>query len=198
MTMRVLVLDDDVAIGHLVVKVAGMLGMDAVAVTDAAAFAEQLRSDPPEVVVLDLQLRDTDGVQQMRLLADRQYAGALVLMSGYNTRVLASAYMVGQGLGLRVEHMLDKPLRITELEQVLERLQFAGRSVSAERLREAIANDELALDFQPIVAREPNELKRLEARWSAGSIRLPGGSPPPSSCRWRKATPPPTTPWRTG
>src|SRR5580693_5394185 len=103
--MRVLVFDDDIAIGRIVVTVAGMLGMDAVAVTDAVAFAEQLRSDPPQVVVLDLQLRDTDGVQQMRLLADWQYAGALVLMSGYNTRVLASAHAVGKGLGLQVEHM---------------------------------------------------------------------------------------------
>jgi EAL domain-containing protein (putative c-di-GMP-specific phosphodiesterase class I)/DNA-binding CsgD family transcriptional regulator len=165
--MRVLVFDDDAAIGHLVVRVAGMLGMEAAAVTDTAAFAEHLRTDPPQIVVLDLQLGDTDGVEQMRMLADQHYTGTLVLMSGYNARVLVTAQAVGQGLGLNVDRVLDKPLRVAELEQVLERLQFAGRSVSAERLREAIANDELALDFQPIVSREPKLLKRLEAlvRW---------------------------------
>ena len=38
MTMRVLVFDDDEAIGRLVVRVATMSGMEATAVTDAEAF----------------------------------------------------------------------------------------------------------------------------------------------------------------
>ena len=40
-----------------------MVGMEARAVTGAPAFLEALRSDPPQVVVLDLQLGDTDGVK---------------------------------------------------------------------------------------------------------------------------------------
>jgi DNA-binding NtrC family response regulator len=50
MTMRVLVFDDDAAIGRLVVRVATMAGMEAVAVTDAEAFGQHLRTDPPQVV----------------------------------------------------------------------------------------------------------------------------------------------------
>jgi DNA-binding response OmpR family regulator len=129
--MRVLVFDDDDAIGRLVARVATMSGMDATAVTGADAFAEHLRQDPPQVVVLDLQLQGTDGVEQMRLLADRHYAGALVLMSGYDPRVLASAHAVGQNLGLKVERVLEKPLRIEDLEQVFQRLQSAERSLTA-------------------------------------------------------------------
>jgi EAL domain-containing protein (putative c-di-GMP-specific phosphodiesterase class I)/DNA-binding CsgD family transcriptional regulator len=165
--MRVLVFDDDDAIGRLVVRVATMSGMDATAVTGADAFAEHLRQDPPQVVVLDLQLQGTDGVEQMRLLADRHYAGALVLMSGYDPRVLASAHAVGQNLGLKVERVLEKPLRIEDLEQVFQRLQSAERSLTAERLLEAISENELALDFQPIVTRQPKALKTLETlvRW---------------------------------
>jgi EAL domain-containing protein (putative c-di-GMP-specific phosphodiesterase class I)/CheY-like chemotaxis protein len=166
--MRVLVFDDDAAIGRLVVRIATMLGMEAMAVTDADVFEQRLRSDPPHLVVLDLQLGDTDGVEQLRLLAARHYTGALVLMSGFDARVLATARAVGQSLGLKVESVLEKPLRVADVEQVLERLRSAAQPLSAERLREAIANDELSLDFQPVVTRNPRALKKLEAlvRWN--------------------------------
>src|SRR4029077_14683647 len=101
-------------------------GMEAVAVNDAKALGQCLRTDPPQVVMLDLQLGDTDGVEQMRVLAERQYTGALVLMSGYDVRVLATARAVGQSLGLKVETVLEKPLRVAEVERVLESLRSAG------------------------------------------------------------------------
>jgi EAL domain-containing protein (putative c-di-GMP-specific phosphodiesterase class I) len=177
--MRVLVFDDDAAIGRLVARIAAMLGMEAVAVTDAETFAQRLEADPPQVIVLDLQLGDTDGVEQLRLLAARQYTGALVLMSGFDARVLASARAVGQSLGLKVESVLEKPLRVADVEQAFERLRSAAQPLSAERLREAIANDELSLDFQPVVTRNPRALKKLEGlvRWNhpvAG--RIPPGA----------------------
>ena len=167
MTTRVLVFDDDAAVGRLAVRVATMSGMEATAVTDGTAFAQRLRVQPPQVVLLDLQLGETDGVEQLRLLAERQYGGVLVLMSGFDSRVLATARALGQSLGLKVEAVLQKPLRVAELEAVLQRVQAAGQSPSAERLLTAIANNELVLEFQPVVARRPKLLKKLEAlvRW---------------------------------
>jgi EAL domain-containing protein (putative c-di-GMP-specific phosphodiesterase class I)/FixJ family two-component response regulator len=165
--MRVLVFDDDEAIGHLVVRVAKASGLEATAVSAAEAFKQSLQTDSPQVVVLDLQLAGTDGVEQMRLLANQQYAGALVLMSGYDARVLATAQSVGKSLGLKVECILEKPLNVKQLSDVFERLLFAGQALSTQRLLAAIANDELILDFQPIVSRQPKTLKKLEAlvRW---------------------------------
>jgi EAL domain-containing protein (putative c-di-GMP-specific phosphodiesterase class I)/AmiR/NasT family two-component response regulator len=177
-TTRVLVFDDDAAVGRLAVRVADMSGMTATAVTDAASFAQRLRTQPPQVVLLDLQLGETDGVEQLRLLAERQYGGVLVLMSGFDARVLATARALGQSLGLNVEAVLQKPLRVTELEAVLRRLEFAGQSPSAERLLTAIANDELVLDFQPVVSRNPKVLRKLEAlvRWQHPTAgRIPPG-----------------------
>jgi EAL domain-containing protein (putative c-di-GMP-specific phosphodiesterase class I) len=176
--MRVLAFDDDPAVGRLVVRVATMSGMEAMAVTDAEAFGQGLRSDPPHLVVLDLQLGETDGVEQLRLLADRHYAGAVVLMSGFDARVLGTARALGESLGLKIVGALEKPLRIAELEQMLEFVQSAGRSLSAERRLQAIVNHELVLEFQPIVSRNPNVLKKLEAlvRWEHPIVgRIPPG-----------------------
>ncbi|HUB14601.1 MAG TPA: EAL domain-containing protein [Acetobacteraceae bacterium] len=179
MTTRVLVFDDDAAIGRLVARVARMAGMDAAAVTNASAFAERLRTHTPQIVLLDLQLGETDGVEQLRLLAERQFNGLLVLMSGFDPRVLSTARALGQSLGLKVEAVLEKPLRVGELEQVLERLQTVGQTPSAERLLSAIVNDELILEFQPVIARTPRTLKKLEAlvRWEHPTAgRLPPAS----------------------
>jgi EAL domain-containing protein (putative c-di-GMP-specific phosphodiesterase class I)/DNA-binding CsgD family transcriptional regulator len=165
--MRVLIFDDDAAVGRLVVRIATMSGMDAAAVTDAETFSESLETHPPQVIVLDLQLGATDGVEQLRVLAGQQYAGSLILMSGFDARVLETASTLAASIGLKVEGVLAKPLRAVDLERVFERLQSAGQSLSVERLLTAIADDELTLEFQPIVTRSPPVLRKLEAlvRW---------------------------------
>jgi EAL domain-containing protein (putative c-di-GMP-specific phosphodiesterase class I) len=90
------------------------------------------------------------------------------MASGFDTRVLAATAAVAQNLGLNVAATLAKPIRVEALEQVLERLQSARQPPSAEGLLAAIRNDELSLDFQPVVARRPRALKKLEAlvRWN--------------------------------
>ena len=40
--------------------------------------------------MLDLQLGATDGVEQLRRLAKQHYTGEVVLMSGFDSRVLAA------------------------------------------------------------------------------------------------------------
>jgi EAL domain-containing protein (putative c-di-GMP-specific phosphodiesterase class I) len=155
------------------------MGMEATAATDAESFEQHLRTEAPHLVVLDLQLGDTDGVEQLRLLAERQFIGTLVLMSGFDVRVLATARAVGQSLGLKVENILEKPLRVSEVEQVLERVRSVDQPLSAERLRQAIASGELRLDFQPVVTRNPRALKKLEAlvRWDHPVVgRIPPGA----------------------
>jgi EAL domain-containing protein (putative c-di-GMP-specific phosphodiesterase class I)/ActR/RegA family two-component response regulator len=165
--MRVLIFDDDEAVGRVLVRAATRMGIDAVAVSRADAFDEQLRAAPPHVVLLDLQLGVTDGVKQLHVLADRKFDGALVLMSGFDTRVLASAQLLAGGLGLNVDSILEKPLRLVSVEQLLDRLHKPIEHLTVERLREAIVNGEMRLHFQPVVMRKPRTVLKLEAliRW---------------------------------
>jgi len=174
--MRVLIFDDEDAVGRSIVRTANMAGIDAVSVVDAASFAAQLRSDPPHVVLLDLQLGATDGVAQLRVLAEQNFTGAVVLMSGFDGRVLGSARTLGQSLGLKIADTLEKPLRLGQLEQLLDRLCHVTTPLTLGRLRRAIADDEMALDFQPIATRNPKALLKLEAlvHWDHPTIgRIP-------------------------
>jgi EAL domain-containing protein (putative c-di-GMP-specific phosphodiesterase class I) len=168
MTPRLLVFDDDAAIGRLVTRVAALVGITATAVTDVETFRQNLQQQQPHIVILDLQLGAADGVEQLRYLADREFAGSLILMSGFDTRVLATTHTLARSLGLNVATTLAKPIRIEELETVLTRLHSAAKEQpSNDRFLEAIRNDELSLEFQPIVSRKPDTLKKLEAlvRW---------------------------------
>ena len=176
--MRLLVFDDDAAVGRLISRIAEMAGLEAHAVTDAEAFRCGLRAAPPQVVVLDLQLGGTDGVQQLRHLADQRYRGSLILMSGCDSRVLATTRALAESLALTVEAVLAKPIRVAELEEVLRRLQHGVQPPTAERLLEAMRGGEMRLDFQPVVTRRPRTLKQLEAliRWDhpTQGLLLPG------------------------
>jgi EAL domain-containing protein (putative c-di-GMP-specific phosphodiesterase class I)/ActR/RegA family two-component response regulator len=168
MTMNLLVFDDDAAIGRLVQRVAVLSWLTAKAVTEVAAFEESLATEPPHIVVLDLQLGDTDAVEQLRFLAGRQFAGAVIIMSGFDGRVLEATASVGRSLGLNIAAALSKPIEVTELEAVLDQLQTTPHSISGESLLDAIGNNELFLEFQPVVSRQPKMLKKLEAlvRWN--------------------------------
>lgn len=178
MTTHLLVFDDDAAIGRLVVRLAVLSGLTATAVTDVAAFEESLTAEPPQIVVLDLQLGETDGVEQLRYLASRRFAGSIIIMSGVDGRVLEAAASVGRSLGLTIAAALTKPIEVTELEAVLEQLQAVPRLISSESLLDAIGNNELVLEFQPVVSRQPKMLKKLEAlvRWNHPTLgRVPPG-----------------------
>lgn len=165
--MRLLVFDDDPAIVRLVSRVATQAGIEPVAVTDAVTFRQRLGDMPPQAILLDLQLGTTDGIEQLRLLAEQQYAGALIVMSGFDDRVLSGTAELARSLGLDLVATLTKPIAIDALEEVLRPLHSAWDLLSPANLMAAIQADELSIDLQPIVTRHPRTLQKLEAlvRW---------------------------------
>ena len=165
--MRMLVFDDDAAVGRLVTRVATLAGLEAAAVTEPGAFRQSLADAPPQVILLDLQLGVTDGVEQLRYLAEQHYGGAIVVMSGFDARVLAATATVAKNLELNIAATLAKPIRVAELEEVIERLKSVRQPISGDDLLAAIRDNDLSLEFQPIVSWRPRALNKLEAlvRW---------------------------------
>jgi EAL domain-containing protein (putative c-di-GMP-specific phosphodiesterase class I)/ActR/RegA family two-component response regulator len=176
MMTHLLIFDDDAATGRLVVRVADMCGLTAKAVTDAAEFELSLTERAPQIVMLDLQLGGTDAVEQMRFLASQRFSGSVVVMSGFDGRVLEATASVGRNLGLNIADALTKPIEVAALETVLKRLRAVPRPITSDSLMDGIDNNELVLEFQPVVSRNPNTLKKLEAlvRWNHPTLgRIP-------------------------
>ena len=172
--MRLLAFDDDAAVGRLVTRVAVMAGLEASAVTQPDAFRDALRDAPPQVVMLDLQLGHTDGIEQLRYLAAQRFHGALILMSGFDPRVLDTTGALARNLGLTVAGTLAKPIRVADLEQVLERVRSAAQAPTLAGLLTAARQGEVTLEFQPVVNRRARMLHRLEAelRWDHPALGL--------------------------
>ena len=164
---RLIVLDDDVASGRLIGRVAGAAGFAPVLTTEAGDFRAAYDQAVPAVIVLDLQLGDTDGIEQLRYLAAQRYLGAVVLVSGFDSRVLATTQALAGGLGLRVAGGFGKPLDVAELREALRRLRTQSGPLDIERVLRALRDDEMIVEYQPIVTRQPRALRKLEAliRW---------------------------------
>jgi len=108
--MHLIVLDDDESTALFMATVARKLGWTAQTVTDESNFQALISAAPPDAILLDLQLGASDGVEQLRFLRSVGYSGTIVLMSGFDARVLASAQQIGESLGLTIAAVLQDAL----------------------------------------------------------------------------------------
>jgi YesN/AraC family two-component response regulator len=60
-----------------------------------------------------------DGVELIRFLADENYSAPVLIVSGFDRRVLESAFRLGKALGLNMAGPVEKPVRLEELEATL-------------------------------------------------------------------------------
>lgn len=116
---RLLAVDDEVQICELVRDVAEDLGFEAETATRHAEFMAAYRNLRPDIITLDLQMPDVDGIEVIRFLADERSTARIVIMSGVDRKVLDTAKRLAQSRGLDVVAVVQKPFRICDLESVL-------------------------------------------------------------------------------
>jgi EAL domain-containing protein (putative c-di-GMP-specific phosphodiesterase class I) len=165
--MRLIVLDDDASIADYVATVARRSGWEVATATEEITFRSLVSASPPDAILLDLQLGETDGIAQLHFLHRAKYAGAIVLMSGFDARVLHAAQQVGESLGLTIAALIEKPARGAEIREVLAAIErpavaevtppvapalASSDAISVRDIEEAIDGGRMELHLQPIVA----------------------------------------------
>lgn len=190
--MKVLILDDEDAICTFLADVATAVGWTAEKTNCKLDFRAQFSRSLPDAVVLDLHLGETDGISEMRFLADHRYQGPLGLMSGFDHRVLSSAQQIGTSLGLQVVDVLEKPIRAATARKLLaifERLlakpdvehahngvpRSATNILTSAAVDLALERSEMELYYQPIVsAADTTTACHVEAliRWNHAVLGL--------------------------
>jgi EAL domain-containing protein (putative c-di-GMP-specific phosphodiesterase class I) len=130
------------------------------------------------VVVLDLMMPEVDGIQVLRYLGSQKYASEIVLISGYDKKVLKVAEQLAKALGLDVRASIEKPIKLNQLQEILTTRRDAKRQsptgrgsgesfADQESIRRAITDNQLLVHYQPQFSIKTRELAGVEAlaRW---------------------------------
>jgi EAL domain-containing protein (putative c-di-GMP-specific phosphodiesterase class I)/CheY-like chemotaxis protein len=173
-----LVVDDDPLVTNLARSALTALGVGRVRTANCGEDALALLSHPDQefaLIVSDLSMPGMDGVEFLRHLAERRYAGHIIVMSGHDERVLDSVVNLANTHRLRVIGALQKPFSIPALAEMLERIVDArpespidsNAAVTPAELAAAISTGKLIAHYQPKLEIATGKIRGVEAlaRW---------------------------------
>jgi len=177
---RLLIVDDDARVCRLVKRVSEGIGFNTFATDKPTDFPIAYQGFRPDVIVLDLQMGQSDGVELLRYLADQHAEEAIVLMSGVDQRIIDTAARLGKSLGLNVVNVLHKPIDInvlrTELGPLAEGTIILGPGgpLHEKDLERAILENHITVHYQPKIALKSGRVTGVEAlvRWRQNSDEL--------------------------
>jgi len=136
--MRVLIVEDEVAVARQIASALTEAGHDPKAVYDGEAALDEARKTPFDLIVLDIRLPGIDGFQVLQRLRTQHLASRVLLLTARG----AVADRV-TGLQLGADDYLPKPFAMQEL---LARVRALGRRYPEEPVMSLRAGD-LTLDL---------------------------------------------------
>jgi len=120
---RLLLIDDEPALAEFLANAAVEAGFEPAITSEDKQFRDEFLRARPDVVALDLGMPGMDGVELIRFLAEQDYRAPVLIVSGFDRRVLESAFRLGEALGLNMAGPLEKPVRLEALEAQLHQLK---------------------------------------------------------------------------
>ena len=177
---RLLILDDDLLVGQTLATVAENIGLDTRLTSSADEFFGVLDQWNPTHIAVDLVMPDMDGVEVMRLLAERGCQAKIIISSGLGSRILDAARRSAAEHGLKIAGVLSKPFLPGTLQNLLatseggeaKRMTHKRGSerpfeVTEEALRQALERREFQLVYQPKIECKSGTVAGFEAlvRW---------------------------------
>jgi EAL domain-containing protein (putative c-di-GMP-specific phosphodiesterase class I) len=137
---------------------------------------ERLNASTYDLIFCDLNMPGRDGVETMRMLAERHIKCPILIVSGADHKILKAAQELGKHRGLGVAGTLHKPFG---LEQIKSALVHVARMTSprsrrplpiipTDELARGIAAEQLVLHYQPQLNLHTCQLEGTEAlvRWN--------------------------------
>lgn len=177
---QILIIDDEADFGDYVSEVAKSLKYTCVATVNATDFKAALNPNV-QLVILDLIMPDVDGIEILRYLNQQNCKSKILLMSGFNKRVLEVASDLAKELKLTVVGHVQKPVRKAELEKILNTAMELAKEteikkpikaqstvdITKELIQEGLDKDQFLVYYQPQVHIPTKRLVGLEVlvRW---------------------------------
>ena len=143
------VLDDETVLRTLVCRVGERCGFRAQGFAEPDSFLRAVAAEPPDLIVLDLAIGDADGIAVLQSLGRRRCSVPLIVSSGLDERLLASAARIGRSLGLTMLTPLRKPAGPAELAAALSEAASMSLPIRTDDLDNAIDAGQLVPYYQP-------------------------------------------------
>lgn len=122
---KLLIIDDEPAIATLIKRIAEPCGFQVNPTSDWATFKHSLDTDPPDVICLDLGMPEFDGIELLGFLADRNCTCPLLIVSGFDPRIISTSMRLAEARGLTVAAAIPKPIDTGALREALGTLAAA-------------------------------------------------------------------------
>lgn len=161
--IKILILDDEPFMLKLLARMLANQGFIHVVCCDNGKDAlTQLNvaSTRPDLILLDLNMPEMDGIEFIRYLVERQFTGSLILVSGEDERMLKTTERLAQAHKITVLGYLQKPVKPDALLAMLTQWSPPSevaplkprKTYSPDDVRLAIMGGELVNYYQPKVS----------------------------------------------
>jgi len=170
--MKVAVIDDEPDITELIATVVQMHNWECLATSDPQILLQEAASGL-DLIFLDLMMPETDGVEMLRQLGELKCKASIVLISGFDRKVLQVADDLAHSLGLKTLGRLEKPFRLQQVDEILNSansgLPGSGRPytpqvlLSQDDIRQALEEDLIRAFYQPQIDLQSNRVWGCEA-----------------------------------
>lgn len=165
------ILDDDEQYSSLLHTVVKRKDYPVISNTSASSF---LSANLPDsfVLILDLIMPEMDGIEVIRALASRDCNVSLLLISGFDDRVLHSAQQLAEAHKMEVLGCFTKPINIHEFGHFISAIDIrenasslghSSKQLTLGQLIEALEEKQLVLHYQPQIDLKTNTLLGYEA-----------------------------------
>lgn len=149
---RLLVIDDEVDMCALVANIAEDWGFEVAQANNHKEFRRHCHEFHPNFIIMDLAMPDGDGIELLRFLSVEHSKAVVILMSGFDTKVLNTARQLGEDMGLAVAGVLQKPIMVEEMEALLNTAMHPGEEILTTEFVEGLETGQIEVHYQPKVS----------------------------------------------
>jgi len=112
---KILVVDDEKDLANGLVKILTGLGYDAECVFDGQAAIKEIKTNPPQLLILDLRMPKMDGLDVLEELKELGKRTKIIILTAYGNIDTAI-----QSVKMGVCHYLQKPFKHQELIKLVQ------------------------------------------------------------------------------